>query len=257
MTYFIGMTFLNEMSYLEMKERLRINEQKNNELIQLKSQDININKQSKQEILKMKYDHIQQIRKQKKQVLQQHFEQKHKKEMILRNEELMKTIELQKQLELSLQQRKEIKQETLKQLQYEERRMNRIRDYNKPVSSLSLSLPLIEKANNTIHHEYLQQEEWNKEIKRKESINSLKYQFHLKNSKKQEIELIEKNVIMNKKISLDKLRNTFQYKKHLVEKGKKQFETTKTILKELNPYAASINQDIHKSSLHYKKTIVK
>ena len=64
----------------------------------------------------------------------------------------------------------------------------------------------------------------------------------------------DKQVLLEKQFSLDKMKTDFMYKKKLVSEGQLQHLRTKSVIVNNNPYAATITADVQNQSKLFVKS---
>lgn len=67
----------------------------------------------------------------------------------------------------------------------------------------------------------------------------------------------EKELIFEKKFSLEKMKSDFELKKTMVVKGKQQHEATKTVKVQHNLYADRITKEVQQDSKAFKSSLLK
>lgn len=248
-TEIAGVGVMNEMSYMEMKERLEIN--KNYEKIQIenKKDEILEEKEKKAAKLHKKSLLILQARERRAQATALYHQKIQEKKLKLLEEENFIKIENSIKLHHELQEKREIKLNEKEKLQLEAERIKRKQQY------LGQAMGRVDEIRNeeilkSEERKILkQQNELKEEIKLKELTqlknlnNKEKLQKNEKKLKRNALQEAEITALRERKIAMEKLKEEYQQKKEKVHEGHQHHQKVKEIIKENNRYADRITQE--------------
>lgn len=251
--------FLNEMSYLEMKERISMNKRLTNEEVQHKNEEINEEKQKKMQDLKSRTNIIERARNLKAETRQAN---RQKIKSILEKEKLDLQTMRSKNEELwaiESKKRREEKQREQDQLREEEERIKRQQQYLGVAHSQVAAVreKQIELAKNRQIskeiEEYNKSVVLNKLVEQKERKNKLVIEKE-KKKEKEALDIIRKDEVeFEKAVCVDKLKDMVIYKKSMFLEGQEQHNRTKRVLYETNPYATKITVENRTEMMSMRK----
>ncbi len=257
-----GIGLLDEMSYMEMKERQKIERQKQEEKVLIKREEIHETKTKKQLELERRKDSILRARQLKADANQQLRSQEKARRTKEQNdiENARKTAELIWEKELS--ERQAAKQAERDALLEEEERIKRQQQYLGAAQGQVAAMR--EKQIQMARDRQVQklQEEFEtlmkheEETKSKEKMNKIVLNRHDRQMQ-QEIEQDRAEQFnFEKKSSIQKIKEDVIYKKNMFVTGQLQHEKTKTVLYETNPYGARISQEVRTNATSRRKVVV-
>jgi hypothetical protein len=241
---------LDEMSYMEMKERLKNQKFKDTERVALKNEDISEEKEKKKTVLQSKYQTIiknRQLKKESHQQMRQTKMQLEASEKLEREQYLEEQNALWKKEE---QHRQEIKEKERQQLIAEQEKILRQQQYL-GVASEQVALirqKEIEKAQarqmKGVLREQAQERHAEKHVQEKEKLNKSVIYRNTVMEKEIKQKEIEKEIQSEKKQLIKRLKEDIVYKKDMFAEGQEQHEKTKTVVTKFNPYASRISNDL-------------
>lgn len=249
-----GLGFLDEMSYMEMKERLaRLKLEQESQEIN-KRQDIEEQKRQRAEALEARAGNIQRVRAQRTKATQAYYQEKKNQlaQQQRQEEEAREAAAALLAQELSVHRQK--KKEEKRLLQEEQERIKRQQQY------LGAALGAVEemrmdqqqraqereistrqedaKRSAKLEEESRNQDRCNRQVSKQRDMME-----HALKMKAQ-----EKQISSEKKVAIEKLKTEQIFKKTQVREGHVQHEKTKTVTIEHNPYANRISQEVHEHS---------
>lgn len=241
---------LDEMSYMEMKERLKKQKLKDAEKIALKNEEILEEKDKKKVKLQSKFQTIIKNRQLKKESHQQmratklelEAKEKKEKEDYLLEQSLIWEKELAKRKEMKEKERQQLlaeQEKIIRKQQYlgvaaEQVALNREREIEK-AKERQLKAQIIEHEKSLVMKQV---------VVEKESQNKSVVYRNTTMEKEIKQKEIEKEVEFEKKQLIRKLKDSVVLKKSMFEEGQKQFEKTKTVITQTNPYAMRISNQL-------------
>jgi hypothetical protein len=241
---------LDEMSYMEMKERLKNQKFKDTERVALKNEDILEEKEKKKTVLQSKYQTIiknRQLKKESHQQMRQTKMQLEASEKLEREQYLEEQNALWKKEE---QHRQESKEKERQQLIAEQEKILRQQQYL-GVASEQVALirqKEIEKAQarqmKGVLREHAQERNAEKHVQEKEKLNKSVIYRNTVMEKEIKQKEIEKEIQSEKKQLIKRLKEDIVYKKEMFAEGQEQHEKTKVVVTKFNPYASRISNDL-------------
>lgn len=243
-------SFLDEMSYMEMKVRLDQVAIKEEEARVRKLQEIEEEKTKKMSDLERRKASILHARKLKRESAVQIRSEKHR--MVQEKEEEAKRIQEQAtQLwEEELRKRQERKQQEQDALLAEQEKIKRQQQYlgvaQGQVAQIREQQMSMARARQMaiFEKEYLAQQEASGIVVEKESVNKQVLYRQTAFVQEKKLKESEAAAVFEKTASLQKLKNEILYKKSMFQVGQDQHDRTKTKLQETNPYGFRISQDL-------------
>ncbi len=238
---------LDEMSYMEMKERLHQQRLKEEQFVELRNEEINEEKRKRSEKLSSKYESILKNRELKKvsltqirhRKLTQLAKDKEDKDALLATQSAIWETELTRRAQLKKHERQKLKEEQekiVRQQQYlgvAQEQVTLLREKEIELAK-ERQLKQFAKEDEEVYFNQLL-------VRKKENQN--KTMFHRKTELEKEIQQneLEKQVEFEKNQLVKKLKETVVYKKALYHEGQKQHESTRSTLQKTNPYATEIS----------------
>lgn len=257
-----GIGLLDEMSYMEMKERQKIERQKQEEKTHIKREEIIEQKTKKQMDLERRAEAILRARQLKAEANQQMRSQEKSRRIKEKNdiESARKTAELIWEKELS--ERQAAKQAERDALREEEERIKRQQQYLGAAQGQVAAMRehQIQMARDRQVQQL--QEEFETLMKHEEEtkIKEQKNKIVLHRRERAAQDEIEQDraeqFAFEKQSSIQKIKGDVIYKKNMFVEGQQQHERTKTVLYETNPYGARISQEIRTNATSRRKAML-
>lgn len=254
---------LDEMSYMEMKERLKKQKVQDNERIQLKQEEILEEKDKKKTKLQSKYESILKNRQLKKEshdqqritrIELQEKELKEKEEYLTKQsivweKELKKRQEMKEKekLQLLLEQEKILRQQQYLGVAAEQVALNREREVILAQERQFKKFVLQTEDTQELAKLVVEKEKFNKSILYRNTI--LEKEIKAKES--------EKEIQFEKKQLVKKLKEDIIYKKQMFAEGQQQHEQTKLVVMRTNPYSMNISNQLRgKASVAFRNKLL-
>ena len=244
-----GIGLLDEMSYMEMKERLKLNQQKEKEDETYKRYDIIEAKQKRAADLERRANSMVHARKVKAEANKIYYQNK-REERQLEAEKAEKlreeaALELQRELEA----RRELSRREKEKLIAEQERIKKKQQFlGASVNQLEETrekeiMKAKEREAKTVQKKIRQAAVKNEDAGAKDRKNKEKAQKVI--NKEKEAIMAEKESLYQyeKKIAVGKIKDNVMLKKEMFKTGQLQFEKTRTVKIEHNPYANKISED--------------
>jgi hypothetical protein len=247
-----GIGLLDEMSYLEMKKRQEQARIREEELRQRKLQEIQEMKMKKQTKLASKKQSILQMRQ-----LKAANNISVREQTLLRREQENIALQQARQLadqqwEEEMQRREQQKEIEKQNLQAEQERLLRQRQYLGAAQSQVMAMreEQMTLAQQRQAKQLQQTAQEQARLEYETYIKEKKNKEYLQKKQRQEQESLEKikqeEIAYEKQASMEKMKETTLYKKDMFATIQQQHEHTKTVLQETNPYAHRISQELRK-----------
>lgn len=245
-----GIGLLDEMSYMEMKERQRQEKIKQEELVVLKRGEIEVEKTKKQLDLERRSQSIQRARALKAQanaaLRTQTLESRQREAQLL--EETRQ--QAAKAWDSELQRRNSIKAAEQAALHAEQERIQRQQQYlgvaQGQVAAMREEQMQKAKARQEAawQSEYAEQLRLAQETESKERRNKTVLQRERRLQSEHERASKAREAAFEKSVAMARVKDSVMYKKTLYKDGQEQHQRAKTVLYETNPYGAKITEEV-------------
>lgn len=244
-----GIGLLDEMSYMEMKERLAQEKKKLAEQESYKRDEIIDTKQHRATDLERRANAVMRARQIKAEASKKYRQQS--KEKKVKEEELKERAreEAAMKLEVELRERREVSRAEKAALLAEQERIRRQQQYlgaalgqveeTREEQQILAKEREIGRMQRKIKERAVEEEE----SKHKDMYNKQVVIRKARQTKEKEMAEKEKQFEFEKRAAMDKMKADEQYKTEMYKTGKKQQETTKKTLVDHNPYAATISEE--------------
>jgi len=241
--------FLSEMSYMEMKERLKMNKANELKEIENKNSEINQLKESKALLLKEKANSIMSAREIKSKATRERNEMIKQQKIKEENEAKLIQMKAAEKLNQELLEKRTLKEKEQEALKKETERIQRQQQY------LGLALGRVEETRaeqmllgserkvTQIQNAIKSISIKNEEVKETEKVNRKIIQTKEKKEKRNILLEQDMNALRERRIAIEKMKEEYQLKKEMVRKGHQQHDKTKDVVKNHNLYADRINHE--------------
>jgi hypothetical protein len=254
-TQVAGVGVLDEMSYLEMKERLAFERARAEEAEIRKRSDIIETKQKRSADLESRAQSIQRARAIKAEAAKEQIQRRQERE--IREAEMKEKARAvaAQVLDRDITEKRELKRSEVAALKAEEERVRRQQQY------LGVAAGLVEETRAQQQQLGLERETRVAQVKAKEEaiLTEMSLKMDKTNralvKKKEAAEKIvqmkikEQEAAYERAVSVAKIKASILNKKVLVREGRDQHERTARVIGLHNPYAASMNEEIHQRTL--------
>jgi hypothetical protein len=256
-----GLGFLDEMSYLEMKERLESEKLRYEALELNKRQEILAAKEKSSKDLEARALNIQRMREKRAEATRQYYIEKEQIEREKKEKEEKLRQESAAILAKQLESKREQKIEQREKLLAEEERIKRQQQY------LGAALGAVEETkygelllakerrDKNLQETAKQKAMLTEKSKSSELTNRLFVRKQDSITAARRIMESEREALDQKKVALIRLRDEYEDKKAAVTKGRLQHERTMAVTKSFNPYGTRITADIQEQSRRFKGKI--
>jgi hypothetical protein len=245
-----GLGLLDEISYMEMKVRQQQEKQKQEEIVEIKREEIQQEKSKKQLDLERRQQSILRARKLKADANQQlrvHAKEQRQQAVMLLERTRKEAEEL---WDGELARRQAIKQAEQDALRAEEERIQRQQQYlgvahgQVAVLREEQMQRARERQERVMAREQMEQYQLAKETEQKEKRNKVVLGREVRLAKEQKAKAQEAETEYEKSVAIQKFRDGVLYKKAMFAEGQEQHARTRTVLNETNPYGNAISQEI-------------
>lgn len=254
-----GLGLMNEMSYMEMKERLSANAIREEAVEMVKRAEIVESKEKKSKALEERALNIQRVRRLKADATKTYYEEKRKTEAKAVEDKERVVEEAAVILDVELRKHREEKRREAEDLRLEQERIKRQQQYMGAAmgaveeSRFDQQLQAMEREIGMTQIDRKESRILHKEVRKKDRFNAIvvmQNEIERSNKEKKERSV---EIVAEKKLAIERFKDHFIGKKTCVLIGHQQHERTKTVKIEHNPYAARITAEIHQKTLTNKE----
>lgn len=250
-----GMRLLDEMSYMEMKERQKIERSKQEEVIQFKNEEIKEQKTKKQADLERRSQSIIRARQLKAEANHEMREAERARRQKEKQDVEEARLAASRVWDEELEHRKAQKKAEQDALKAEEERIKRQQQY---LGAAQGQVAIMrerqiqmarDRQQHKLQEEYEEYVKYDQETKVKEKTNKTVIKRAVRANHEKIEEERNEAFYFEKNSSIEKAKANVIYKKTMFSTGQVQHERTKTVLIETNPYGHRISEEVRTNAI--------